>query len=755
MLILDRSASQPSPALLEAPESHDDILYPLREAANRVGREVERFAEVLDEYNPLKARDDAERSDMTLDLIELYHGIATETVDRLRDQHSAERRRQDGASWRKKMRGFITPDVDDEMMEDADEEQDRVSSHSPTTVGDLQRWEEEAQTWDLLSRLVRVQHSSSGSATNAIESVKPINRYSSEREVYDAFLVAEPLALERETVLKWLQDTAESSGEDIDVLVQELQQNAERGDIIAHGWLHTKAAIKNQKRINAWSYALDPNSAEVQRAHLNSTKTEALVTQLDPDSMTRQGRKLQAQDEYFERAIWLGCYELLRRGRSMEDIKEWCRDRTEIWRAVSMSGLPGQDSPGDEASNYASTALWRRMCHALAKRSGIDSYESAVYGILSGDFSSVVPVCQSWNDRLFAHYNCLLRSQFEAYLVSNHQTRASTDILNTFPAFDAQHLHGNNPGIVAKAVIKGLLADSSIKDEAHKPLKVLQGVLISGDLSTFFFNQGLAISKDANNETKSALLPEFDVGPSAQVALAKDVLNDYDSTRVLAHVFLAYKSLGMDLGSGSNLVAMENILVAYIQFLKLAGKQELIPIYAAQLSEDRCYEVLSMTLIDITNPEQRISMIRLMKELGLDTQLFVSSQAQNLFEEFIDDETDEYPADKSFKILKELPRSDMSKSVQPDFIAERVDRNDMLLIRSLEWHLLVDGLWSATFGAGVILYKFFYSKYFEARCLHYKRLTLFRTQQLSCRICPFAMHAKFRNSSEQDSSHSW
>jgi hypothetical protein len=148
-------------------------------------------------------------------------------------------------------------------------------------------------------------------------------------------------------------------------------------------------------------------------------------------------------------------------------------------------------------------------------------------------------------------------------------------------------------------------------------------------------------------------------------------------------------------------------------------------------------------------------MIRLMKELGLDTQLFVSSQAQNLFEEFIDDETDEYPADKSFKILKELPRSDMSKSVQPDFIAERVDRNDMLLIRSLEWHLLVDGLWSATFGAGVILYKFFYSKYFEARCLHYKRLTLFRTQQLSCRICPFAMHAKFRNSSEQDSSHSW
>ena len=360
------------PVPLENPEDHEDILHPLREAANRVGREVERFAEELDRYNPQRATASKEKHEMTVDLIEAYHKIAVDTVKHLREVHASERRKKDGLQWRKKIRGFsVTQDDDDMELEDF-EEHDSPPSEQATTLKDLERWEEEAQTWDLLKRLVNLRFSSSVQEDDgrSIARLKPIHQYSSEREIWDNFLETDELALERKTVLQWLKDTADESGEDIDSLVQELQQNADRGDIIAHGWLHTKAAIKGKKRFHSSPQSLDPALPSLQRAHLNASGTEPLITQLDPDATTRQKRKLEAQDEYFERAIWLGCYEMLRRGRNTDDVREWCMERTEVWRAVSMSGFPDEGSVDDGVGAAGSSALWRRMCYALARKGG-------------------------------------------------------------------------------------------------------------------------------------------------------------------------------------------------------------------------------------------------------------------------------------------------------------------------------------------------------------------------------------------------
>src|ERR1700710_831499 len=106
---------------LESPEDHEDILHPLREAANRVGSEVENFAKALDEYNPLRATAEDEKHDMTIALIEKYSGIAQHTVKRLREQHATERRKQDGLRWRKNFRGFKIAQDEDEMdLEDPD-----------------------------------------------------------------------------------------------------------------------------------------------------------------------------------------------------------------------------------------------------------------------------------------------------------------------------------------------------------------------------------------------------------------------------------------------------------------------------------------------------------------------------------------------------------------------------------------------------------------------------------------------------------
>lgn len=693
------------PTREEVAENHEDILHPLREAANRVGREVERFAEVLDGYNPLKAIDDADKKDMTFDLIDSYHDIALETVKRLRAAHF---RRKDGGAGRKKIHGFAIARDPDAMDEDESDDQEPLDLNSKTTLQDLERWEQEARTWDLLRRMTTLQYD-----PPKVEDAPQIHRYSPERQIWNSFLQNDTLGLERNTVLDWLKITADESGEDIDVLVQELQQNAERGDITAHGWLHTKSAIKSQKRLHAWPYVLDHTSPDVQLIHLNASKTEALVTELDPDAPVRQGRKLEAPDEYFERAIWHGCYELLRRGKSGEEIREWCRDRQEIWRAVSMSGLPDENLDSDEAaSDSNSKALWRRMCYALSKRGGTDKYENAVYGILAGDFWSVAPVCRTWDDHLFVHYNALVRSQYEVYVQKHFPSRAPQDAVQSIDAFDAISFHGV-PETVGPRTVALLNNKSELQTETRQPMKMLQGVLIAKEFHSYVYEQGVAISKAANvpGGSTSVLIANLNVDPKDAHKIHYIKTEDFDSLRVLTHMLLAFKSLGMSFGDKMQTYAIENVIVAYISFLRLAGKEELIPLYAAQLSDERAYATLGRELLDVTDPEQRVTQIKLMKELGLDVQRFVRLQMKFLMDDYPDTEKG-YPATGKFSVLLEArPMNEgvpLVRRIRPDFMGDTVDRPEMLMIRAFEWYQYVEGMWSETFRTGTMLYKRFF-----------------------------------------------
>jgi len=693
---------------LETPEDNEDILHPLREAANRVGREVERFAEVLDEYNPVRAGDDLPDLDTTFGLLEGYNRIAAETLRTLRHRHGREKRNNQIAKRKAHTRESRSTDDSDEM--EVEESYESQNETSQTSLDDLERWEAETRTWDLLQRLLDVRHAEPPTAEG--DGGLQIHQFSTEREVWSNFLRHEPLAIERKTVLDWLKSAANESGEDIDELVKDLQQSADRGDIVAHGWIHTKSAIKQRKMLHAWPQALDPSSAEVSRVHLNASKTEPLVTQLDPDAMTRQNRKLETPDQSFARSISMGCYELLRRGRSFEDIKDFCSQRTELWRAVSMSGFPGdcQDDE-DESENPVASALWRRMCFALARKGGGDIFERAVYGILSGDIQSVEPVCKSWDDFLFAHYNALLHTQFDKHLQDRYVEPAFAINFSTSEAFDAVQFHGE-PQETGRKLIESLKLDSRTSGETLDPMNMLQGVLVADEFEDFVYQQGLALSKFANATGLSNLIPATNEKPENEDVTRYITMDDHDSLRVLVHMLLIYKSTGLTFGPHRQPI-VENIIVSYISFLRLAGKEELIPLYSSQLSGNRRYATLSRNLIDVVNPEQRTTQIQLMKNLGLDVQEFVSFQARYLMRDYQDFE-ENYPA-AEFQMMELDPRSDgTGRRIIPDFFGkdpDAIERVDMLLIRSFEWFLLVDGMWSETFQFGTMIYLRFFSMY--------------------------------------------
>ncbi|KUJ20234.1 uncharacterized protein LY89DRAFT_682004 [Mollisia scopiformis] len=691
---------------LTSPDDHEDILHPLREAANRVGREVERFAEVLDAYNPKRTIIDDERREMMFDLIELYHGVAKDTVQRLEKSHATEIRKVARQS-RKKVSSFAAPTTDDKMDVE-DSEQGSPYSQQQTSLTDLERWKQEEQTWDLLRRLVQLRFPSPDSvATTAGH--KRVHQYSTQRDIWEHFLETDKLALERKTVLQWLEATAENNREDITELVKDLQQNADRGEITAHGWIHTKAAIKKQKIHNSSSGPLDPTSAP--RDLFNLAGTEPLVTQLDPDATTRQRRRLEIQDEHFERSIWLACYEMLRRGWDSRRIRETCEEYTEIWRAISMSGFPDQTSQNEDISGNAdATALWRRMCFTLAHNGGGDDYERAVYGILSGDISSVEPVCDSWDDFVFAHYNALLRAQFDSYL-EQVQPRNNKPVGSSHTGvFDAVQFYGD-PLSAGKRLVSHLQTHPRTSEETVQPMKMLQGVLIANDFSNFIYQQGLALSKFANAKGVSSLIPPNRNQPENEDFTKYIALDDHDSLRVLTHVLLIFMGLGLDLGGVFRETEVENVIVAYISFLRLAGKEELIPLYSSQLSGQRRYAILCRNLIDVTDHEQRVTQIKLMRELGLDVQEFVGLQARFLLSDY-EDTVSSFPASGNFKLFDDSPvPKGTHRRVRKDFFGEdpdKIDRVDMLLIRSLEWYLLVDGLWKQTFTVGTMLYLRFF-----------------------------------------------
>ncbi|KAH6660231.1 nuclear pore protein 84/107 [Truncatella angustata] len=657
--------------------------------------DAEQFAKALDTISNFDDTRAAKRTEI-LKLVNTYYEISLKKLDGARYSQ----RRRSGARQRSSEDRFSQDSMD---VDQADGGAQDLSDEELATL------EREVQTWDLLRRLLPLRYPERKIAQPKRE--EP-SKYSTNAELWEEFLQSDVTAQERKEILEVLQITADDTRDDIDDMVRDLQQNAERGDIIAYGWLHTRSAIKMQKSVNGWTGSLDPNSQNV----TDSTGANSLVTQLDPDVITRQGRKLQPQDEYFERAIWLGCYELLRRGRSVAEIRDWCVERTEVWRAMSMSAMPLSKHSEDKDANPNTLALllWRRTCYALARQGGTDDYERAVYGILSGDVKTVSPVCKSWDDHVFTQVNALLRSQFDAF-VQKRLPHDATQAVGQLQVFDAVHAHGD-AGTVSEAWLGTLETSPTTTDEARVPIKSLQSAIISNTVDQYIENEGLVLGKQANQHEPSRLIPASNKSRSNIDSDKYFSLADQNGLRILVHVYLLLASLD-DLQDGEidaeSRRTQENALAAYISALRLNSMVELLPLYCSKLQGERAFYTLSRNVSKVVDGEDRKMLLRIMEKLGMDIAEFVVFQPHSLLKENPEDSRAPIRADLKL-FTDEPPTVRFGRRLVPDFLGEvpdELESTDEQLIQSLEWMLLVDGLWDETFAVGVAIYKRFLKSY--------------------------------------------
>ncbi|KAG9627278.1 hypothetical protein KCV04_g11505, partial [Aureobasidium melanogenum] len=611
-----------------------DQINPLRDMADRVGREVDHFAETLDKFNSRLHGQDAYRT--AIDLTLEYKDFASTMVKKLKKRHDAQRVNEMKNEFGKRitqspirsssLSGAVGPVAHNDGDEDIP---------AQTSLDTLRQWQTELDTWELFRIMLEIQYSPEKQALQQEKEVRLAdlgtpNTYTSDSDIWERFTLDNDSARERHLVLKWLQGAANHGESDIEAIAEELEKKSGRGTgIWFNGWMETRERIKGTKRMRVFSTA-SSDMLDVKRTHSN----EPLVSSLDPDAPTRQYRVLEKADEYSERALWMTCWEMLRRGRSWNDICQWCSEHNQSWRAVSMAVSADSDVdmalPGGSAGS-----LWRRMCYALTQQTGLDEYEAAVYGVLSGDLESVKRVCQSWDDYIFAHYNSLLIGQLEEYLQKSFPEKFASGTATKFPLFDSLRHHGDQQD-VARNLIRRLNEQSSTSQEARKPLKLLQGSLIADNFADLCKNLATAISDAAWYQTTSTTIVPLRTAVSPDSQRESVIFNDYDALRIVTHMVLMLREFHEPLSdTKSDPEALDNIVAAYIQLLRAAGRWELTSVYASRMSPTRGTKSLAQTMTDVQDLQEKMHFTKLMSTYGIDPVAVLTEQAKYLMEEVL------------------------------------------------------------------------------------------------------------------------
>ena len=709
-----------SPALLTIGDVHR-ALHPLLATADRVGKQVEEFAETLDRISIKKQQKLQKDCRHVLPLVKEYERIADETVKRLRKYHEPERQEKWKKSWRRRLRSSSGRSTPISIHED-----DNVNESLHTTLQDLQRWEQERQTWQLFGLMIEIEHPIHESEISSLNLARPssrprkdseIHRFSTEKVIWENFLAEDDAAWERNIVVEWLKSSAESSGQDVDVIIEQLDTGADRGSgLWAHGWLYSKEAIKSKKRLRSWPQPLDPGSPGIDASLGNVERARGLVTQLDPDAVTRQGRSLEKEDVFFERATWLACWEFLRRGRSWDSIRQWCQDRVEVWRAISIQGDPRGPSGAENyglaqaKGNWQSRSLWRRMCATAAKDGGSDKYEKAVYGMLAGYFPSVEQVCRSWDDFLFAHYNTYLLHQFDQYLQARFPERLSQVVVEKHVSYDHATIGGHTI-LSSRAVVEKLQRLDLIKDEANQPLKMLQGSIIAKTFKDFVFKHGVKLARSANAQGRSKIMVDMDDDFLDQGTVADIGMNDHDLLRILTHMLFILQDLGLATEVGDHQYATENIIVAYVDYLGKAGKQQLLPLYASRLSRQRSIECMGRQLPSILDTGERKTVMKLMQQYGMNLTGVLNMQLRMII-------LDTPPNPQNTGAIPKLNILDQStmdskviRAVKSGFLGHTMSGDEEDLLHGFEWYMLLEEHWKETMATGTIIYKHLLRKF--------------------------------------------
>jgi nuclear pore complex protein Nup107 len=676
--------------------SASNMAHPLREIAERVGREVELFAEKMDTLKPAFDASKSEKRERAGLLVKEYRSIAEETVSRLTKEHGDEQQRQFKKRWQGR-RAYLADEEEEENFGASYKD-----SRGKTVLADLEDWQGELQTWQLLDGLLdcRYPHDASTPAEqHAQDLTTGQDRFEADGSTWTDFLSTSDSARDKLTILKWLESTANTDralGGDLDMIEEELEEaTMKKKSLFTSAWSDTKSCIKAEKVLQLWEGAVD--SAQMTAEVRTRDGTGTVVTQLDFDAVTRQRRHIEMADREFESCFWNICWVMLRRGMPMSQVREWCAERNEFARALAVGATFARQGGESTDAEIHARLRWRRTCRQLAKDGGgFTSAERAVFALLGGERGMVEKMSRNWYDFLYASVNSLLLGQYETYVLQHHAAGVP-------PAMQQAIRSAISTSVSEDAVqgIRTVLAALN-KDEDSQPdprFQAIQATIIADNIKQMLFHQGVSLARQAiaSSAAEFSELIERDVATlMSEDQYIEPISDEPNILRILAHLYLVFLDLGVDFGTKQELMATENVLAAYIAFLQLSGKKMPIPSYAARLSPDRCNTVMARVISDVQTDEQRATMMEMMESAGIDVLQVIEKQYEAAIQHT------QIGQDQNNFTLQLCSPTNQSmwpgrRVFEPEDLS--VTTGEELLIHSLEWFLLLDRQWAMTFAA--------------------------------------------------------
>ncbi|KAF2173217.1 hypothetical protein M409DRAFT_62789 [Zasmidium cellare ATCC 36951] len=654
--------------------------------AEQVGREAEMFAEKLDRFLDDHPTSDPtrEKYEAILDLVEGFKGIAEDAVKSLQKNHERDVALQLRKEWNERHKlptqsTALIPTT--ELGSEPPLSKDRAKK-----VQESRQWQQEADIWELFRIMLELHHNPDPDAVerarqHALDRLGNVHRYRGEEDVFSHFVLQNDLARERLMVKRWLEQTVDHQETDLSGISQELESKTSRGrGMWKNGWMHTREKIKSEKRTRSWSNAPGGPLPHIKR----KDNTQLLVTTLDPDAASRQGRALEKEDEYFDRAVWITCWEMLRRGKNWGEVSDWCENQREGWRAMSLGMAT---DPADTLTK----ANWRHMCYLASQADTFGDYEAAVYGLLGGGVGALQKVCQKVDDKLYAYYNAALIRQFDQYLATHFPDRApparrglGDDVLK-------------DPQEQIVELIERLRKQPETSTEAIKPMKIIQSYLLANDVGSMIHTMGYAIavtdSLRSDEDHLIVRLKPFWSGqgnqPEAEVAL------DPQTLRIATLMSIILAELRTGTLEQDERDAEDNVTVAYVQYLRDARNRDIIPLYVSRLSPTRRIVTMAGSLEDVKSPGEQEFMLSLMRKYDMDYIQILNTNLGYLLRRYMNPPLDSVTP---FRLLE--------KTDDPLYPGQRVNlkafpetypTTDEAIVGALQWFNIIEGHWDQTF----------------------------------------------------------
>lgn len=312
------------------------------------------------------------------------------------------------------------------------------------------------------------------------------------------------------------------------------------------------------------------------------------LREIDPDAPLRSQKGLESEDAVEENRLMAVLFGYVRSGQR-EKAYNLCKHIGQSWRAGIFQGslvshdplLLGEDGfPGGNKNRD----VWKALCWKLVENPALSQYEKATYGALSGQLSAILPVCPSWEDRLWAYSVAASEFIFHSFLKETGPDRLGR------PLAELPKSAVDQADFELSEIFQEVEASDSraVQDVDSSPYRLIQKGLMLNDLS------GLI-------EIMHTWLAEGESTPPRHLV------------RFFAHLALVFRTL-----AGENSLALSNGIVEfYVNQLIEDGRGQEVPFYAATLPTGLQSQITASYLQGVFGPNSRHEAVLRMEKAGL------------------------------------------------------------------------------------------------------------------------------------------